>query len=220
MRDGWTNRWGWRISAVVLVGGVLALGTGTVVTQASEFEEANNKHQQNPFQRILHKLDKILDAIKAGGGSEGNHTLRWDQVLPVAQRFVVLAAFNNEAVLDKETGLVWEKAPSPVPVDTWTTARGDCAVKSIGTRKGWRLPSVIELSSLVYPATISNPTLPTGHPFTNVQTAIYWSATTEAENVTFAWVVAFSDGTVGVGNKTSERFQVWCVRGPMQESTY
>ena len=59
------SRWGWRVSAVALV-----LGTGTVMTQASEFEGANNNHQQNPFERILHKLDKILDAIKAGGGSE------------------------------------------------------------------------------------------------------------------------------------------------------
>ena len=30
----------------------------------------------------------------------------WDQKLPASQRFVVLAAFNNQAVLDKETGLV------------------------------------------------------------------------------------------------------------------
>ena len=90
MRDGWKSRWGWRISAVVLVGGVLALGTGTVMTQASEFEGANNNHQQNPFQRILHKLDKILDAVKGGGIQDGNHTLRWDRNLPAGERFVIL----------------------------------------------------------------------------------------------------------------------------------
>ena len=217
MRDGWKRRWGWRICAVVMVGGVLALGTGTVVTQASEFEEATNTHQQNPFQRILHKLDKILDAIKAGGGSEGNHTLRWDQVLPVAQRFVVLAAFNNEAVLDKETGLVWEKTLS-MGADTWENARHTCADKQVGGRKGWRLPSVAELSSMVDPAN-TNPALPTGHPFLDVRAFFYWSASTDALHPTIAWSLLMTDGGM-LGSFKSGSEHTWCVRGPMQESTY
>lgn len=82
MRDRWKRRWGWRVSAVVLVGGLLALGTGTVVTQAGDRDDDHNK--RNPIQQILGKLDKILDAIKGGGGQDGNHTLRWDQNLPAA----------------------------------------------------------------------------------------------------------------------------------------
>ena len=218
MRDGWKNSWGWRISAVVLVGGVLALGTGTVVTQASEFEGANNTHQ-NPFQRILHKLDKILDAIKTGGGSEGNHTLRWDQVLPAAQRFVVLAAFNNEAVLDKETGLVWEKTVQ-TGVDTWQNARHTCADKQVGGRKGWRLPSVAELASLVDPSVPHDrPSLPPGHPFLDVRPAIYWSASADAVLPTHVWGVLITDGGMLSFLKSGSE-HAWCVRGPMQESTY
>ncbi len=35
----------------------------------------------------------------------------WSQVLPAAARFQVITAMNSNAVLDKETGLVWTRAP-------------------------------------------------------------------------------------------------------------
>ena len=216
MRDGWKSRWGWWVSAVVLAGGLLVLGTGTVVTQAGE--RGDDRNQRNPFHRILDKLDDILDAIKGGGGQEGNHTLRWDQALPVAQRFVVLAAFNNEAVRDNETGLVWEKAPQ-TGVETWENARHTCVDKNVGGRKGWRLPSVTDLASLIDPTVAPGPTLPPGHPFLNVLPAIYWSASTDAVVPTNVWGVLITDGGVLSFFKSGSE-HTWCVRGSMNADKY
>ena len=133
----------------------------------------------------------------------------WHQILPAAQRFVMV--MSNQAVLGKETGLVWEQAPS-TSTSTWPSVQIHCNEMTLGNRKGWRLPTVQELASLVDP-TQSDPVLPAGHPFTNVQSTGYWSATTVATNTSNAWVVDFDDGSVVGWNKSGSAWFVWCVRG-------
>jgi hypothetical protein len=156
--------------------------------------------------------NEILDKLDSGGQG-GNHTLRWDQVLPAAERFVVLAAFNNEAVLDNETGLVCERSPDTTAT-TWLNAQLSCNVKAVGGHRGWRLPTIQDLTSLLDPTVFPGPTLPAGHPFRNVQSSvsIYWSVTTNGSNVSFAWFVGFGNDNVGFSNKSSNGF-VRCVRG-------
>ena len=78
----------------------------------------------------------------------------WDRKLPAAFRFVVLTNWDYAAVLDKETGLVWERAPGPVP-QTWSAAKMACLNKTVSNRKGWRLPSAVELMSLIDPSVTS-----------------------------------------------------------------
>src|SRR5215467_8710619 len=101
---------------------------------------------------------------------ENENTMNWDNKINDPTRFRVLAAFNNEAVLDRETGLVWERNPSIQPM-TWPNARLFCAQKAVGGRGGWRLPAFFELASLVDPSvqTAGVLRLPSGHPFMNVQ---------------------------------------------------
>jgi hypothetical protein len=142
----------------------------------------------------------------------------WDQKFPAATRFVVLTNWGSAAVLDKETGLVWEKVPQTTP-DTWSNARFTCINKNVGGRKGWRLPSIPELASLIAPFVTPGPTLPPGHPFTDVQLADYWSATTNVETPTLALDVNFDSGVVDASTKTSSD-QVWCVRGGMNADAY
>ena len=103
------TRWIRGLGAVVLVGGLMITGWGLGVTSAAP--PASNPG--NPFQAILDKLDQVLAAV-TGAAGQGNHTLRWDTNNPSATRFTVLAAIPG-AVLDKNTGLVWEQAPDGTP---------------------------------------------------------------------------------------------------------
>jgi len=79
-----------------------------------------------------------------------------------------------------------------------------------GTHTDWRLPNVKELQSLIDFGNY-NPALPTGHPFSNVQSSYYWSSSTGADDTFYAWGVDMGYGGVYYGTKTID-FYVWPVR--------
>ena len=160
----------------------------------------------------------------------------WDQKLDCTTpsncpRFVVLSNWANAAVLDRETGLVWERSPlapcenvilcSPA-VDpgtrTWNAAQARCNIGlTVGNRGGWRLPTLQELRSLVDydPGDSNHPRLPPGHPFLNVQSSAgssYWSVTTDTSCGICLFNVSFFDGSVASVSEFFVGF-VWCVRG-------
>ena len=151
----------------------------------------------------------------------------WDKQINNTGRFKLLSPFGNAAVLDQETGLVWERSPATTQ-HKWSTrppatAHIICDVKIVGNRLGWRLPTIQELASLADP-TQFQPPLPPGHPFILTaaqQIGQFWSATTAAtdpDSPNSAWFVDFglldpnSIVLYGSGDKSTLRF-VWCVRG-------
>ena len=139
------------------------------------------------------------------------YVVSWNRTLPTEMRFVVLANFNSEAVLDQNTGLVWERSPATVLTD-WKSARSSCLNKAIGGQRGWRLPSIVELTSLLDPsAQDPGSMLPSGHPFLNSPSGFYWSASTDGEP-SKAWHLHVSNGHVHMTSKAST-FKAWCVRG-------
>jgi hypothetical protein len=144
----------------------------------------------------------------------------WDQKMVVVNRFVVLTNWASQAVLDKETGLAWERSPGTIAL-TWNLARVKCTDSTTGNRKGWRLPSVHELASLTQPSgfTPGGPALPPGHPFLNVSLVEYWSATTFPDNSPNVWGVNINNGNVNDYSRTSAPLHAWCVRGggPLSE---
>lgn len=139
----------------------------------------------------------------------------WSQKLDASERFELV--LDDEAVLDKETGLVWEQAPDTT-IRTWLSACSHCYMREVANRKGWRLPTIEELASLV--DNDNSPVLPTGHPFSNVQSSVYWSSTTYAGNTSLAWSVIFGNGLLSTFDKSSYSFCVWCVRGGHGHDAY
>lgn len=122
------------------------------------------------------------------------------------------------AAVKKPTNLAWQLEPG-VPgntvsncdngnVCTWQEAVDYCAALGDGSR----LPEIKELLSLVdFSVASPGPVLQAGHPFINVQSFNYWSATESAADPTNAWNVFFGTGRTVSFLKTNS-FNVWCVR--------
>ncbi len=170
------------------------------------------------MKNLSSSLIAILALVLFASPAYAKHPPGWDTQINDPSRFQVLKQFNNEAVLDKETGLVWEQSPLTI-TDTWPSIRFECQSRTVGGRKGWRMPSMHELASLVDPSNAFL-ALPTGHPFSNVLPSFYWTATSSADFIRdHAWVASFADGLVGTTLKTTVN-GVWCVRGGGPLSVY
>ena len=137
----------------------------------------------------------------------------WGEPNNTPGRFVVLASYNNAAVYDGETGLVWEQSPSAA-IQHWQDAQIACGQKMVGNRFGWRLPTVQELASLVDPTQSAYPFLPAGHPFDFSSFPYsFWAATTWAQNPDYAWIVQLINPGIGPNHKVNDSNSAWCVRG-------
>lgn len=143
----------------------------------------------------------------------------WTQTFAANARFVVLSNFNNDAVLDRATGLVWTRqsvVANALPAD----GEQVCGRLVVGSRMGWRLPAISELESLLEFGQVPNqgqPKLPAGHPFLVSSVngdGLFPYAAKQYENnqnpgvqvVDVAFGVASVPATYHVG--------VLCVRGP------
>jgi len=126
---------------------------------------------------------------------------------------------GDGTVTDHLTGLIWLKNANCFGLKSWNDALdasnnlgdGACGLSDGSSPGDWRLPNVRELQSLVDYGRY-NPALPSGHPFTNVQSSYYWSSSTHALITYYAWSVHMSNGRVHHSSKGSYSY-VWPVRG-------
>ena len=148
----------------------------------------------------------IIVLVPSAAAGDGD---TWDKQINNPSRFQELNDFNAEAVLDKETGLVWEQSPSTDSLDS-AAARAHCLNKTVGGRKGFRAPKIAELATLADPGNPGgDPDLPVGHPFSNVLSDTYWSATPNIGG-SQTWALNFDSGGVFLSDGPN---RVWCVRG-------
>ncbi len=124
------------------------------------------------------------------------------------ERFVLV--MDGAAVKDHTSGLIWEQTPDSIH-DSWAKSLERCTTKTVGGQKGWRAPTVEELKMLI-DSDQKNPALPQGHPFSNIKSAIYWTATPSPTDEIVAWLVSFFSGEAFTDQKSGNR-RVWCVLG-------
>lgn len=118
---------------------------------------------------------------------------------------------SDGTVTDSLTGLAWTKNANLAGTTmTWQQALEYVKTLTTGGHSDWRLPNEKELSSLADYSNYS-PALPTGHPFTNVQSNDYWSSTSSVNYADYAWIVGMDRGYVHNYLKTGF-IRVWPVR--------
>jgi len=146
----------------------------------------------------------------------------WSQILQcdttACPRFELV--MEGAAVLDHETGLVWQRTVEAAPTWTWAGAINQCNYANTGDRWGWHLPTVEQLETLNTrrPGGVA-PKLPEGHPFIGVSAdpqVYYWTATTYTGAPESAYRLSF--GAAGLPNRLLGDYKwqehlIWCVRG-------
>ena len=113
---------------------------------------------------------------------------------------------GDNTVTDKVTGLMWQQ--QFVTSYNQSMAAAYCPTLTLGGHHDWRLPTVIELASLIDVGSI--PTINTTA-FPNTPGEIFWSSTVNVQSSDYAWYVDFNSGLTD-GIFTTLQFNVRCVR--------
>ncbi len=124
-------------------------------------------------------------------------------------------AFVTTAVSasDRNTGLTWQRQDD-ASLRIWTEAQGYCDNMVLDGFDDWRLPTALELTTIVdYGKT---GTVIDGQVFPNAHAADYWTVISQTDT---AWAVNFSLGT-GSAISSSSKAYTRCVRGTRLSQGY
>ena len=113
---------------------------------------------------------------------------------------------GNQTITDLVTGLMWTEVVEE-PQYSWEEAIGYCDELAFAGADDWRLPSKVELESIVN----YDNTYPAIDEAFSCQSAFYWSSTPHLPNPPYAWGVYCFDGADHWLHK-SNRYAVRCVR--------
>lgn len=208
------------VVALVLVATVTAVvpaRAGDLNPPASALSNGVPAPTMKTLDQIAPSWDKKLSAVgpvKADGSSDRCKSPRFKCVMPVSTND------PGHAVLDNETGLVWQRLAGGLA--DWTGAFDRCTRTTTGDRAGWRLPTIEELLSLHDPA--GSEGLPAGHPFVATVsilafTETFWTSSYLPGDSTRAAAFNFSQPRDAYGSlnvrylSQTSALETWCVRG-------
>jgi len=120
-----------------------------------------------------------------------------------------LTVNGDGTVTDTATGLMWQQA-TPADNMSWPEALSHCENMRLGLYGDWRLPSIVELASIVDLGRVA-PAIDAGY-FPDTIQSFYWSASTDMDPTGNAWLVNMHAGYSGRFVK-SETYYVRAVRG-------
>jgi hypothetical protein len=129
--------------------------------------------------------------------------------LPNEQSYQVLGAGDEQTVLDRVTELEWQRTLDEGAY-SWSAAISFCEQLSYATFDDWRLPTRIELVSLL-DLSRTNPALEL-QAFPSGSSQWFWTASNDAADAAKAWYVYFYFGYPDVDDRSVEN-RVRCVRG-------
>ena len=154
--------------------------------------------------------------VEAATNSTGPYyaTPSWDQQLPTASRFITLTDWGGAAVLDRETGLVWQTTLelSLGLSNGFLGSAETCLLSRAGGRGGWRLPTIQEVMRTL----VSASGLIAGTPFAFIGqgSPILWTSTPDGYGFQWAVVVGTSDFHAGKSDPAKDFASAWCVQSP------
>jgi hypothetical protein len=115
---------------------------------------------------------------------------------------------TTDTVADAVTGLIWQRVV-PTTAMTLADANTYCWNLTLAGSPDWRLPTLIEVESIVDYSTY-NPSI-NAAAFPSTPAIMFWSSSPFALNASNAWVVDFYYGyTYSVG--PADAYGVRCVR--------
>ena len=130
--------------------------------------------------------DRVCDICVAGNCFPDVEWAQW--TLPPERPFAY--TYDANTVTDTVTGLIWQRGESSATY-TWANAKAYCSGLSLGSAT-WRLPTLIELESIVDGGTYS-PAINTTV-FPTPPREYFWSASPLAKDSSYAWSIHFYNG--------------------------
>ncbi|MBI4698003.1 MAG: DUF1566 domain-containing protein [Nitrospirae bacterium] len=151
-----------------------------------------------------------------GTGQDGD--VRAGVLWPVP-RFTNLdgsAPINGDCILDRLTGLIWPRNANHGYMN-WYQAMDYANTFTLCGLSGWNLPNINQMESLVNANESGPAAWLNSQGFYNAQSG-YWSSTTYAYNITYAWWIYMSGGNVYYSGLKSNYSYVWPVYSAQQSN--